>query len=102
MSKIPPENNASFLETMAKGILNWSQGTTFLAKRTKTLWSVCPQNQWNSTTSGEGWVGALCPLRTAKGNLISRPIETLCPLEEVPEDDNLHDSKIRNLRTLKK
>ena len=30
-SEVPPENNASFLETMAKGILNRSQGTTFIA-----------------------------------------------------------------------
>ena len=36
MSKIPPENNASFLETMAKGILNRSQGTTFIAEEQKT------------------------------------------------------------------
>ena len=30
-SEVPPENDASFLETMAKGILNRSQGTTFIA-----------------------------------------------------------------------
>ena len=32
-------------------------------------------------------------LRTAKGNLISRPIEKLYPLEVLSEEDNLQDSK---------
>ena len=41
MSEIPSENNASFLETMAKGILNWSQGTTFIAEQQKHIGRVC-------------------------------------------------------------
>ena len=32
-------------------------------------------------------------LRIAKGNLISRPIERLYPLEVLAEEDNLQDSK---------
>ena len=32
-------------------------------------------------------------LRTAKGNLISRPIEKLYPLEVLSEEDNLQNSK---------
>ena len=32
-------------------------------------------------------------LRTAKGNLISRPIEKLNPLEVLSEEENLQDSK---------
>ena len=32
-------------------------------------------------------------LRTAKGNLISRPTEKLYPLEVLVEEDNLQDSK---------
>ena len=36
-SEIPPENNASFLETMEKGIPNRPQGTTFLAGEQKHI-----------------------------------------------------------------
>ena len=32
-------------------------------------------------------------LRTAKGNLFSRPIEKIYPLEVLSEEDNLQDSK---------
>ena len=32
-------------------------------------------------------------LRTTKGNLLSRPIEKLYPLEVLAEEDNLQDSK---------
>ena len=32
-------------------------------------------------------------LRTAKRNLISRPIEKLCPLEVLAEEDLIQDSK---------
>ena len=49
----------------------------------------------HSTTSGEGWVPLVrsVTLRTAKGNLISTPIEKLYPLEVLSEEENLQDSK---------
>ena len=36
-SEIQPENNASFLKTMAKRIRNRSQGTTFIAEEQKHI-----------------------------------------------------------------
>ena len=83
-SEIPSENNASFLETMAKGIFNQSQGTTFIAEeqthigRESGSRKGCPDTWWNtaksvetrshhSTASGEGWVGVFGHSETCKG-----------------------------------
>ena len=46
-----------------------------------------------STISGEDGLVRSVTLRTANGNLISRPIENLYPLEVLAEEDNLQDSK---------
>ena len=46
----------------------------------------------HSTTSGEGWVGALCHPKNSKKETLSRPIEKLYPLEVLAEED-LQDSK---------
>ena len=54
-----------------------------------------PRNQWKlgitiQLHQVKDGGGALCH---SKGNLISRPIEKLYPLEVVAEEDNLQDSK---------
>ena len=66
-----------------------------------------PRNQWKLGVIiqlHQGKYGLLVrsvTLRTAKGNLISRPIEKLYPLEVLAEEGILQDSRV-NLRTLKK
>ena len=57
-----------------------------------------PQNQWKlgviiQLHQGKDELVRSVTLRTAKGNLISRPIEKLYPLEVLSEEDNLQDSK---------
>ena len=57
-----------------------------------------PRNQWKlgviiQLHQGKDELVRSVTLRTAKGNLISRPIEKLYPLEVLSEEDNLHDSK---------
>ena len=57
-----------------------------------------PRNQWKlgviiQLHQGKDGLVRSVTLRTAKGNLISRPIEKLYPLEVLAEEDNLQDSK---------
>ena len=57
-----------------------------------------PRNQWKlgvviQLHQGKNGLVRSVTLRTAKGNLISRPIEKLYPLEVLAEEDNLQDSK---------
>ena len=56
------------------------------------------RNQWKlgviiQLHQGKDGLVRSVTLRTAKGNLISRPIEKLYPLEVLAEEDNLQDSK---------
>ena len=57
-----------------------------------------PRNQWKLVViiqlhQGKDGLVRSVTLRTAKGNLISRPTEKLYPLEVLAEEDNLQDSK---------
>ena len=57
-----------------------------------------PRNQWKlgviiQLHEGKDGLVRSVTLRTAKGNLFSRPIERLYPLEVLSEEDNLQDSK---------
>ena len=57
-----------------------------------------PRNQWKlgviiQLHQGKDELVRSVTLRTAKGNLLSRPIEKLYPLEVLSEEDNLHVSK---------
>ena len=57
-----------------------------------------PRNQWKlgviiQLDQGKDGLVRSVTLRTAKGNLISRPIEKLYHLEVLAEEDNLQDSK---------
>ena len=57
-----------------------------------------PRNQWKLGViihlhQGKDGLVRSVTLRTTKGNLISRPIEKLYPLEVLAEEDNLQDSK---------
>ena len=57
-----------------------------------------PRNQWKRGViiqlhQGKDGLVRSVTLRTAKGNLISRPIEKLYPLEVLAEEDNLQNSK---------
>ena len=94
---------------MAKGILNWSQGTTFIPEeqnisgepvahgKVVLIHEETPRNQWKLGVIiqlHQGKDGLVCSvtLRTAKGNLILRPIEKLYLIEVLAEED-LQDSK---------
>ena len=57
-----------------------------------------PRTQWKLVViiqlhQGKDGLVRSVTLRTAKGNLISRPTEKLYPLEVLAEEDNLQDSK---------
>ena len=57
-----------------------------------------PRNQWSlgviiQLHEGKDGLVRSFTLRTAKGNLFSRPIEKIYPLEVLSEEDNLQDSK---------
>ena len=57
-----------------------------------------PQNQWKlgviiQLHQGKDGLVRSVTLRTATGNLISRPVAKLYPLEVLAEEDNLQNSK---------
>ena len=94
---------------MTKRILKWSQGTTFIPKakniseepvacgKVVLIHDETPRNQRKlgviiQLHQGKDGLVRSVTLRPAKGNLISRPIEKLYPLEVLAKED-LQDSK---------
>ena len=104
-SEIPSKDDAKFLGTVAKGILNRSPRTTLITNKQTFLRRNCRCRKnlpdiWRNTTQSKtqlhqrknGFTSSVT-FRTANRNHISRPIEKLYPIEVSGDGVELQDSQ---------